>query len=444
MFLRRYLPVPLPVEGEAAPSQSSAWTIRTWRAALLAVNLAAVAVYLLTVTPHGVAVGPYRIDLDVYRIGARTWLTGGNLYGHLPPTAAGVRLPFTYPPIAAIGLSPLALLPMVAANVAITLVTIALLAVVIRLFLRRLAASGGTWWTVAWLLPLALCLEPVRSTLSYGQINVVLMVLVAADCLTTSPRWPRGALVGIAAAVKLTPAAFVLFFLLRRDYRAARNAVASFAAATGAGFLLAWPDSVRYWTGVILQMGRFGNGAYAANQSIQAVMIRAGADPHSAAGTAIWLAASAIVVAVARRGMRHALAAGADTWALAVNAFAALLISPISWSHHWVWCVPAIGTLTVIGWRHRARIPLAAAAAGLVIFAAAPQWWFPSGHDSELHWAVWQQVVGGAYFGFAAGVLVLSACGKLTPPHPRTPVPPAGRTRRPVTTPGGVAAGASR
>ena len=126
-------------------------------------------------------------------------------------------------------------------------------------------------WAVAWLLPVALLLEPVRTTLAYGQINIVLMALVALDGLTEEPRWPRGALVGLAAAVKLTPAAFVLFFLLRRDYRAAAVAGVSFAAATVAGFALAGHDSVRYWTAAVFQTGRIGGPATAANQCVQAV-----------------------------------------------------------------------------------------------------------------------------------------------------------------------------
>ena len=99
---------------------------------------------------------------------------------------------------------------------------LALAAVVLRMFLRRLAGpASASLWAVGWLLPPALLLEPVRSTLAYGQVNIVLMALVALDCLAVAPRWPRGALTGVAAAMKLTPAAFVLFFLLRRDYRAA-------------------------------------------------------------------------------------------------------------------------------------------------------------------------------------------------------------------------------
>jgi alpha-1,2-mannosyltransferase len=205
----------------------------------------------------------------------------------------------------------------------------------------------------------------------------------------------------------------VLFFLLRRDYRAAATAAASCAVTTGAGFLLDPRDSARYWTSVITETGRPGTPAYAANQSIQGVLARAGLDPHAPAGAAAWLALSAVVLALACVGMRRAFAGSADAWALSLNAFAALLISPISWSHHWVWGETAVLTLALLGRRHRRRGALIAAAGGLAVFAAAPQWWFPSGGNRELHWAAWQQVAGAAYVIFASVVLLLSARGCL-------------------------------
>jgi len=380
------------------------------RCLLVAANLASAAFFLLSYSRHGVGFGPYRIDLDVYRLGSRAWLGGANLYGALPPTSGGARLPFSYPPIAAVLLSPLSLAPMAVATTALTLATVALLALVLRMFLRSLAGPGaGSWWTIGWLLPAALFLEPVRNTLNYGQVNVALMALVAADCLTPAPRWRRGALVGVAAAVKLTPAAFALFFLLRRDWPAVRAAAASFAISTGVGFLFDWHDSVRYWTSVVFQAGRPGSPAYAANQSVQGVLARAGLDPHSPTGAAAWLALSAAVVAAACRGMRPALDQGADAWALSLNALAALLVSPISWSHHWVWGETAMLTLALLSARHQRLGGLALAAVGLAVFAAAPQWWFPSGGNRELGWAAWQQAVGSSYVIVAAAVLLLSA-----------------------------------
>jgi alpha-1,2-mannosyltransferase len=260
------------------------------------------------------------------------------------------------------------------------------------------------------------------------------MALVAADCLVGAPRWPRGALVGIAAAVKLTPAGFVLYFLLRRDWRAAGLTALSFCACAGIGFLVAWHDSFGYWTSVIFQASRPGSPVYAANQSIQGVLARAGLDPHSPAGAVTWLVLSAVVVALACQGMRRAFAASADAWALSLNAFACLLISPVSWSHHWVWGETAVLTLAILGWRGQAldrrhdrmehpgrtgrrdgagllpgRLCSAIAVAGAVMFAVSPQWWFPSGGNRELHWAAWEQAVGSSYVIFAAAVLLAAA-----------------------------------
>ena len=441
------------------------------RGGLIAVNVAAVTFFLLSYSRHGVSFGPYRIDLDVYRIGSAAWLHGGNLYGVLPRTSSGARLPFSYPPIAAILLAPLALVPMPAAVTALTLATVALTALVLRVFLRSLAAtpigssmpiapgpsasgpippphlprvprvghgrgvsrSGAArrqdrgWlctrgcsqlstivsgWAVLWLLPVTLLLEPVRNTLGYGQVNVALMALVAGDCLLPAPRWRRGALVGIAAAVKLTPAGFVLFFLLRRDWRAAGLAAVSFCACAGIGFLLAWHDSVEYWTSVIFQAGRPGSPAYAANQSIQGVLARAGLNPHSPAGAVTWLLLSAVVVGLACGGMRRALAASADAWALSLNALACLLVSPISWSHHWVWGETAVLTLAILSVRDLLprRLGLAVAAVGAVMFAVSPQWWLPNGGNRELHWAAWEQAAGSSYVIFATAVLIAAAC----------------------------------
>jgi alpha-1,2-mannosyltransferase len=431
------------------------------------VNLATATFFLLSYSGHGVSFGPYRIDLNVYRIGSAVWLRGGNLYGVLPPTSSGARLPFSYPPIAAVLLAPLALVPMPVAVTLLTTVTIPLTALVLRVFLRSVIATpapsrarpaspdlpparsavassvpSASWWPVLWLLPAALFLEPVRNTLNYGQVNVALMALVSADCLVVGPRWPRGALVGVAAAVKLTPAAFVLFFLLRRDWRAAGLTALSFCACAGVGFLLAWHDSVEYWTSVMFQASRPGSPAYAANQSIQGVLARAGLDPRSPAGAMTWLVLSAVAIAVACLGMRRALAASADAWALSLNAFAGLLISPISWSHHWAWGETAVLTLAILSWRGRARdcrqdgtehpgrtgrphgagpmqgrLWRAIAVAGAVMFAVSPQWWFPSGGNRELHWTAWEQAVGSSYVIFAGVVLLAAAC--LSPPATR-------------------------
>ena len=160
---------------------------------------------------------------------------------------------------------------------------------------------GGALSVASAALPLALWLEPVLETFEFGQVNLVLMALVAVDCLTQRTRWPRGLLVGIAAAIKLTPAAFVLFFLLRGDGRAAVVTVVTAAVATGIGFVVDAASSARYWFGGPAS-GVSGSVFYT-NQTIQAVLARA--EVPALAARAVWLVATvallALVVPVVRR-----------------------------------------------------------------------------------------------------------------------------------------------
>jgi len=383
--------------------------MRTIRLSLAVANLAALTFCLLTFGRHGAGFSPYRLDLDVYRIGGLAFLHGGNLYGGLPPTSSGVALPFTYPPFAAVLLSPLAMVPMAAASMVVTFAGIARTEVTLREFTRSLSSGprlpAGPGLSLWWLLPVALFLEPVHSTLEYGQVDIAVLALVSLDCLRPDPRWPRGALTGLAAAVKLTLAAVVLFFLLRRDWRAAVTAAGSFTAATGAAFALDWHDSVQYWTHVIISTSRPGNPAFAANQSISGLLARAGLGRQTHAGTIAWLALSAAVIVVTAAGMRRALAAGEPAWALSLNAFAGLLVSPVSWTHHWVWAEPALLVLSVLPRRHSWRAGPTAAVAGLVVFTVSPAWLLPPGHDAGL----WEQAARSPYVTFAAGVLLPSA-----------------------------------
>ncbi len=406
------------------------------RAGLVLANVAALAYYLLSFS-HGVGLGRYREDLGVFRLGGQIWLHGGNLYLQPRMPDGLLRLPFTYPPIAAVFFSPLSLAPNLVAVTVLPLISVAALGVVLQLFWSRLTEPGSrSLWVLAWLTPVALIVEPVRNDLTLGQINIILMALVTLDCLTEDPRWPRGVLLGIAAAVKLTPLAFLLFFLLRKDYRAAVSALVSFGVVTGVGFLLAWHDSVRYWTSVVFDTSRVGGLDYAGNQSIQAVLARAGLDPQGTASKVVWLALSAVVLAAAYRGMRYALKASEVCWALSLNAFAEFLISPISWTHHWVWIAPALLTLAVFGWRCHSARSRVEAIAGLAIFVSGPQGWFPAAANRELRWAAWQQVIGSSYVIFAAIVLALSASGKMTltrrpdvdPEQPEPQVDPVAET----------------
>ena len=386
-------------------------------ALLVMLNLAAAAIYFVHLGRGG-GLGGYRLDLDVYRTGARVLLHGGDLYGRLPRLGGGHVLPFTYPPFASLAFIPLALAGYGTASWLLTAVTIASVAVTLWCFAASTAAGTGTRMRrlLPWALPAALLLEPVRSTLTYGQINALLMALVTVDCLTRAPRWPRGIGVGIAAALKLTPGVFVLFFLLRRDLRSAARAGLSFALCTSAGFALAPHDSLRYWTQIAYQPARVGGIAYASNQSILGTLARLGLT--NPGRTWLWLALALLVTALAVTGMRRAFRTGQVTHALLLNAAAGLLISPISWSHHWVWAVPALLTYLAATGSHRRR-PTAVVVLAVLIFAVGLHWLLPAGGGRELHWAWWQHIIGDSYALIGLAVLIHAAAGSLLPHQQR-------------------------
>ena len=352
----------------------------------------------------GSALDSYRVDLDVYQRGARRWMDGQNLFVpiHL---AHSHPLPFLYPPLSAILFAPFALQPFPLASVEITALSVFALAVTVWMVLRSLRpwrSVTGRWLMLGAVLPAALLFEPVRATFGFGQINLLLMGLVSADCLARSRRWPRGVLVGLAAAIKLTPAAFVLFFLVRKDWRALGWTAVSFVISSGIGALLDWHDSVAYWTKIAYQTNRINIGVVA-NQSITAVLMRLGL--HPGLRSAVWLVLAVMVLVVAVLAMRRAVAGGHLALALSLNGVFELLVSPISWSHHWVWCVPLVLSLAALGRRARAVLPLLAAAAAVVLFTTAPQW----RHPVPATWGLFGSLIGNCYVFFGAVVLVGAA-----------------------------------
>src|ERR1700743_3558336 len=232
----------------------------------------------------------YRIDIDVDGMAAQAWLDAHPLYSpdvkfHTP---IGLNLPFTYPPLAAVIFAPFAWLGMPAASVTITLITLALLLVSTMIVLTRMdvwetsrVVPGPAWLRRWWLTALivawaTLYLEPIKANFAFGQINVLLMTLVIAECVPRRTPWPRGLLLGLGIALKLTPAVFLLYFLLNRERRATLTALASFVAATLAGFVLAWHDSWQYWSDTIRDTDRIGAATLNTNQNIAGTLARLG------------------------------------------------------------------------------------------------------------------------------------------------------------------------
>lgn len=357
----------------------------------------------------------YRIDIDVYRMGGRAWLDGQPLYadGALFHTAGGLDLPFTYPPLAAIAFCPFAWLPLPAAGAAITATTLVLLVIAIATVLSGLdvwptsaVAPEPAWLRRGWLaaalvVPAVVLFEPIRSNFSFGQVNVVLMALVIVDCVPRRTSWPRGLLLGLAVALKLTPAVFLLYFLLRRDRRATLTTVASFLVLTLLGFTLAWPDSWQYWTDTVRNTDRIGGATLNTNQNLAGALARLALDEQRQ--SLLWALASLAVLALTVWATRRVLSAGEPILALVCVALFGLVVSPVSWSHHWVWMFPAVLVTGVLGYRRRKVALGVLSAAGVGLMVWSPIALLPEHQETTAHW--WRQLVGVSYLWWALAVI---------------------------------------
>jgi alpha-1,2-mannosyltransferase len=314
-----------------------AWTIGIPSAALLAIS----SLWYSANEPE--------MDFQVYRTGARH-IFGSDLYSS-QIEVLGRHLSFTYPPLAGLLFWPISRLSPFAGqilwNASNLVALIALIALSIAAARSRRLVSSDWRTALMLLLPVALLLYPVRSDLALGQINIVLILMIVAD-LTTGLSWrgrslPHGLLIGLAAAVKLTPLVFIPYLVVCGQWRAARNATLTFVLVTGALFALSPSVSWVYFTRDAFDVKRVGNSLTTGNQALHAAIVRAHLSPSSALfsfiAAVVFCGGMAIATVAYRRSSR--------LLAVLVCAATGLLLSPISWLHHYVWIVPAVIWLAV-------------------------------------------------------------------------------------------------
>jgi alpha-1,2-mannosyltransferase len=347
-----------------------------WLVASVALFLVAVAGYALLV--HAFPQDYWKqIDAAVYRDGGiAVRNTPAMLYAlRLGPA----KLPFTYAPFAALVFAAGSGASFVTWQVGMAVLTIGLLPVVAYLSLGLVGRPVGLDRAAAAfaIAAVGLWLEPVAMTLFFGQINLVMMALVVGDLALPDRVKGKGIGIGLAAGIKLTPLIFIPYLLFTRRVRAAAVSALTFAVTVGLGFALLPRASAVYWGGQVFRPSRY---FHLTDQSLNGVILRlthAGPDAHE-----YWLVA-AVVVSIA--GLATAILAsrhGHELLGVVACAATGLLVSPVSWSHHYVYVVPAL-VLALYGPRRLGyRILGAALLVGLF------GWWpLPignqGGYDSE-------------------------------------------------------------
>jgi alpha-1,2-mannosyltransferase len=329
-------------------------------------------------------------------------------------------LPFTYPPFAAVLAMPLALLSWPMAQWVWVVLVYAALTITVRYAFRDLIRRTGRWGpiTTGALVGATAYLMPVSDQIRFGQVDLFLVALCAADCLTPLPRWPRGLLIGLATAIKLVPGVFLVYLLISGRRQAAGNALLTAAVVTLGTFVLLPRDSIDYWFGALFDNSRVGANNATTNQAIKGMLLRL--YWPDAVTSLVWIALAAVIAfygfRFARRvsllggsvggsmGLERPEAYGAELTAVAITGLLAVLISPVAWIHHLSWIVLVLGALVGSGGQLRRCV-----LAGVVwLFYVLPIPWWGTHLIGPQHAAITRfvgRILQDAY-GLGAAVLV--------------------------------------
>ncbi|MFC4064058.1 glycosyltransferase 87 family protein [Actinoplanes subglobosus] len=278
-------------------------------------------------------------DSRVYHGAIVYWFRdGGMVYDFLRP---GTPYGFTYPPFAGLVMSPMAVLPLLLVMILATIGTVITTALLVWWLAGPEFERRG--WPVRFSFAIALCLalafEPVRETISFGQVNTLLLALVAGDMLLgldKGRKW-AGVGIGLATAIKLTPGVFILYLLVTRRWRALWTAIGT---ATGVTLLAGaiFPDESReFWTSALWDTNRVGLLHFLSNQSERGLLARL---PIDTVESKVWLVC--VLATLGVWGWRVARARADVVGGLALTGVLGCLISPVTWIHHWVWVIPAL------------------------------------------------------------------------------------------------------
>ena len=364
------------------------------------------------------------VDSAVYRSGAVALLHGEPLYDamSLSPEPGWAKLPFTYPPTAALLFVPMAIFPTQVSWGLLAAAGVLGLSLVVRVCVEALPQRPSWLMTGRATTVLSLVLlgiEPVWRTIFLGQINLVLMTLIVVDVLLLRGRRAGGVLIGVAAAVKLTPLIFVPHLLLTGRRTDALRAMVTFVALQGLLLVMIPHDFMQFWTHAVKDPARTGPIYWAGNQSLNGLVLRlSDLAPWS---LKVALVIGAVLAVPCAFLVRRLHKDGRELPAMLVTAFLGLLVSPVSWSHHWVWAVPLIIFLLSrlpdpLPDESRARLrSLAWLGAVTLVFVSCVLLIMRNGRGLELDWTPVEFIIGSAYLWVpaVAGAFVLVRAARL-------------------------------
>ncbi|OFV73548.1 glycosyltransferase 87 family protein [Rhodococcus erythropolis] len=309
----------------------------------VALSALTASVLALSALMYSIAPAFYTGDLRAYVEGGRLLKEPGLYTSLFPIGDGGTLIPFIYPPFAAIIFAPLQLVPLPVVAIGWSVATGLALWTSIWLALKlvtnhRLTTSSQVTISLLWTAA-ALWTAPVRHTLYEGQVSVFIMagVLVAVYIRSNTT---SGIIVGLLAGLKLTPAVTGIYFLLRRRVGTAVTAAVTFAATIAIATTISPQNTFDYFLGggIASVPERVGGVGTVANQSLRGTLSRFMG--HDAGQGTWWILAATALVALAIVAIyRHRYD---DFVPLIIIQLTTCALSPLAWSHHWVWIIPLL------------------------------------------------------------------------------------------------------
>ncbi len=310
-------------------------------------------------------------DLGVYN-------DAGQLVRHTPGRLYTWRLfpgiKFTYTPFAALVFSGTSLLRFQILKWAMTVLSLAAVPLVSWLTFGALGWRGARRGAASLAIAaFGLWTEPVQRALHLGQIELVLMLLIVWDLCQPDKRLWKGMGVGVAAGIKLVPLIFIPYLLLAGKVRQAAVATLTFAITVGVGFLALPKVSSGYWlTGYFLRPGNTGSVGALVNQSMLGFLTRTVGTLGAA--QPVWLVLAAVIGLVGVTGAALLNRSGRPVQGWVLCALTGVLVSPISWDHHWVWIVPILAVLVDAALRSRGGVRWSLLTAAVLLWGLFGAW----------------------------------------------------------------------
>lgn len=339
-----------------------------WTAGLILLAVAIALSYSAQWYSHWDLVTLVHSDLFIFRGGGELVLTGQPLYEY--QFWAGY---WTYPPFGALVMTPLAILPEGWVYPIWTLTSLTALVVVVVISFKALISRTdhrvSRVGLVVTITATAVALTPVANALGMGQLGIMLTAACLIDVVVLGRRaskW-QGVLIGITAAIKLTPALFIVYFLARRQWRAALTSSLTVTVCWALSALLHWQDTRYYFENLVLfnTTGQIGSDALrTANQSLYGTIHRT---LDGGVATVAFIAAAGLAVCLGVAAAKRLGDRGETLAAASIVGLTSVLVSPISWHHHAIWVLPALGVIVGHGYSRRRNLLAGSLAAGLAI-----------------------------------------------------------------------------